>query len=174
MATESKVIRTKRDAQILYSDSGALHSYTVAYEPGDFTYSVPAETTNVFLDRGKINDDDGYPSVRYGDEQPMTFGHSAYWRDLGDTSVEKTYATLPDLLNRYEGGYVATNWVSTLSGRSDAFAVNCTLTIDGAAFGEADKSLIFPHAAIRGGGTEGDPSTQNVTGTSYAARPTLI
>jgi len=38
---ESTVVRVKRDGQILLSDSGSTNTYTIAYEPGDFSYTVP-------------------------------------------------------------------------------------------------------------------------------------
>ena len=171
---ESVTIRTKRDGQILHADLGGLHLYTQAYEPGDFTYDVPSYAINAFLDRGVLADADGYPSLRKGDESPVTLGYTAYLRDLGDTAVPATYAALPDLLHPYAGGYVASTWISTMSGRSDVFTVSTTLTLDGSAFGEADKSLVFAHVALRGGAAEGDPSTIKVTGTSYAVLPTLV
>jgi hypothetical protein len=171
---ESVVVRTKRDGQILYSDAGAIHTYTVAYEPGDFAYDVPSYAVNVFLDRGVLADADGYPSLRKGDEGPMTLSHTAYMRDLGDTAAPSTYATLSDLVHPYAGGYVASNWISTMSGRSDVFTVTATLTIDGSAFGEADKSLVFAFTSLRGGGKDGDPNTVSVSGTSYSVLPTLV
>lgn len=165
---ESTVVRVKRDGQILHADNGGANTYTNAYEPGDFKLDVPAEAVNLFLDRGQIG---AVPSIRYGDEQPMTFGYSAYLRDLGDTA--NAYATLPDILFRYAGRRVATAWSSTMGTASDVFTVTTQLTIDGSAFGEADKTLALPYSSVRGSIQEGDPSSVNVTGTSYAARPTL-
>lgn len=152
----------------MHADSGAAHTYTLAYEPGDFNLDVPAEAVNLFLDRGAIG---STPSIRYGDEQPMTFGYSAYLRDLGDTA--NAYATLPDVLFKYTGRYVASNWTSTMGTASDVFTVTTSLTLDGSPFGEADKTLTLPYSSVRGSIQEGDPSSINVTGTSYAARPTL-
>jgi hypothetical protein len=165
---ESTVVRVKRDGQILHSDSGAARTYTNAYEPGDFKLDVPAEAVNLFLDRGQIG---STPSIRYGDEQPMTFGYSSYLRDLGDTA--NAYTTLPDILFRYTGRYVATAWTSTMGTSSDVFTVTTQLTLDGSPFGEADKTLTLPYSSVRGSIQEGDPSSVNVTGTSYAPRPTL-
>lgn len=48
-----------------------------------------------------------------------------------------------------------------------------SLTIDGASFGEADKTVTFRHTKITGSVAEGDPDTISVSGTSYAVRPVL-
>ena len=160
---ESNTCRTKRDGQIAILDNGGVNSYVIAKDPGDFSYDSPQEAVNLFLDRGSI--DDG--CLRYGDEAPVTFSFSAYLRDLGDAA----YATLLDILHVYAGGYVATNWVSVLTTSSDVVAWTVTLTIDGASFGEADKTLTFNVSVLRGGASEGDPNTINVSGTSYSVRP---
>lgn len=165
---ESTIIRVKRDGQILLADSGAAHTYTVAYEPGDFNYAVPDYTIVNMLDRGEIGTT---PSIRIGDEQPMTGGFSAYMRDLGDTA--NAYATLLDIAHRYLTRYVTTNWVSTMGSSSDVFTITIQLTIDGSFCGEADKTLSFPFCVFRANGAEGDPNTVACTFTSYAVRPTL-
>lgn len=165
---ESTTIRTKRDGQIALLDNGGANTYTVAYEPGDFSFDVPHEGVNLFLDRGVIG---ATPSVRYGDQQPMSFSFSCHLRDVGDTAAG--YATLPDICHPYASGYVETTWVSTLGANAEPFVVTCQLTIDGTAFGEADKTLAFAYCSIRGSGSEGDPNTYNVSGTSYQLRPVL-
>lgn len=165
---ESTICRTKRDGQIAYLDSGGANSYTVAYEPGDFSYDCPAAAVNAFLDRGSLG---ATPCLRLGDDQPMTFGHSAYLRDVGDPAAG--YATLLDIAQEFAAGFVAANWTSTLGTASDAFTVTVTLTIDGASFGEADKTLTFPFSVVRASVAEGDPDTVTISGTSYAVRPVL-
>jgi hypothetical protein len=165
---ESTIIRTKRDGQWLLADSGAVHTYTIAYEPGDGQYTIPDYTVNMFLDRGVIG---STPSIRIGDEQAMTLGFSAYFRDPGDTA--NAYATLLDIAHRYVGRYVETNWVSTMGSNSDVFTITISFTIDGSPFGEADKTLTFPFCVLRANVAEGDPNTVTVSATSYAVRPTL-
>lgn len=165
---ESTVVRVKKDGQILLADSGAVHTYTVAYEPGNFKYSVPDYSIVASLDRGVIG---ATPSLRIGDEAPMTLGFSAFMRDLGDTAAG--YATLLDIAHRYVAGYVATNWVSTLGSNSDVFTITVSLTIDGSPFGEADKTVTFPFVVFRADAAEGDPNTTDCTGTSWAVRPIL-
>lgn len=165
---ETTVVRVKRDGQILLADSGAAHTYTVAYEPGDFNFTIPGETVNLFLDRGVIG---STPSIRYGDEQPMTLGFSAYMRGLGDPAA--AYATLLDIGARAASGYVLSNWTSTMGSNSDVFTISVTFTIDGSPFGEADQSYVFAYVVFRANGKEGDPNTVDCTGTSYALKPVL-
>lgn len=163
---ESTGIHNKRDLIIGHND-GTL-TYTVAYEAGDLNLSIPLETVSYYLDRGLLGTT---PSVRKVDDQPMTFGYSAYFRDAGDTGA--SYVSLQDLLVRFSSGYVESNWTPTLS-VSDEFLVNTTIQFDGTWKGEADKTYTLNYCSLRGGGfAEGDPTTTSVTGTSYQLRPTL-
>jgi len=166
---ESTVCRVRRDGQIAILDAGGANTYTIAYEPGDFSYDSPQEAVNNLMDRGVIG---AAPCVRLGDEQPMTLSFSAYLRDLGDTTGA-AYATLLDLCHVYAAGYVATTWTSTLGVTSDATTWTVTLTLDGASFGEADKTLTFNFCSLRASVSEGDPNTISVAGTSYSVRPVL-
>lgn len=168
MAVESVVVRVKRDGQILISDSGAAHTYVVAYEPGDFSYNVADYTVNTFLDRGEIG---ATPSIRIGDEAEMSGAFSAFLRDLGDTA--NTYATLLDVAHRYVGRYVASQWASTMGTASDVFTVTIQFTIDGSPFGEADKTVTFPFCVLRANMAEGDPNKVAASFTSKAVRPLL-
>lgn len=166
---ESTLIRTKRDGVIVIT---AGTSYTVAYEEGNFQFDVPRETVEMYLDRGLMASSiGGTPSVRKGDEQPMTLSFSAYMRDIGDTA--NAYATLMDILFRYASGAVATLWVSTLGSNSDEFTFTVSIAFDGTIFGESDKTLTFKFVSLRGGAAEGSPNTVNVSGTSYHLVPTL-
>lgn len=165
---ESTIVRVKKDGDIMILD-GAAHSYNSKYEPGDFGYTVPDYTVNLFLDRGEIGT---VPSIRIGDEQPMTLSWSNYMRDLGDTAG--SYATLLDILHRYVGKYVASNWVSTMGANSDVFTLTVSFSVDGSPFGEADKTVTFPYCVLRDSGVkEGDPNTVGISGTSYCIRPVL-
>ena len=167
---ESTVVRTKRDGVITISDSAGSHSYVVAYEPGDFNFDVPLNATSHYLDRGEIGTT---PSVRKGDDAPVTLGFSAYWRDLSDVAGSPTYATLADICIRFTSDYVTSNWTSTLGTNSDEFAVTVALAIEGSAYGGADQTLSFPYVVLRMSGAEGDPNTLTASGTSYALRPTI-
>lgn len=165
---ESTVVRTKRD-HILRATDGT-YTYTIAREPGDFTADVPQETVNHFLDRGVLG---ATPSLRKGDDQPMTLGWSQYITDLGDTAEPEVYQTMMDLVMQYVGGYTDDVWTSTLGTASDVFCVTIQDVCDGASFGESDKTLAYPFTVLRGSIAHGDPDTLNVTGTSYALRPTI-
>jgi hypothetical protein len=166
---ESSVIRTKRDG--LTTITNGIVSYVVSCETGDFASEVPLETVNNFLDRGSLGCSGTKPSIRKGDDQPVTFSFSAYLKDLGDTAA--SYSTLLDILFQYDSGYFDTTWTSTMGTDSDVSTVTVIFTVDGSAFGEADKSLTFSYCVLRGSFSEGDPNTINVTGTSYAVRPAL-
>lgn len=167
---ESTVIRTKRDGQIVISDSGASHSYTVSYEPGDFTFDIPDQAVLNFLDRGSMPT---IPSIRLGDDAPMTGGFSAYMRDICDTAGTPAYTTLLDLIVRFASKYTASNWTSTIGAYSDVTTWTIAWTVDGSAFGESDKTLTFSYSVLRAKGSEGDGNKVDVTFTSYARIPTV-
>ena len=165
---ESTVIKTKRDGQILFADSGAAHTYTIIREDGSFTLNVADHSIVHVLDRGVIG---STPLIRIGDEAPMSGGFSAYLSDLGATA--NNYTSLNDLIMRFNARYVASNWISTMGANSDVFTMTLTYTIDGTPFGEADKSLVIPFVVLRGNVAEGDPTKFACSFTSYAVRPTL-
>jgi hypothetical protein len=165
---ESTVIKTKRDGQILFADSGAVNTYTIIREDGSFTLNVADHSIVHVLDRGVIG---STPLIRIGDEAPMSGGFSAYLSDLGDTA--NSYTSLNDLIMRFNARYVASNWISTMGANSDVFTMTLTYTIDGTPFGEADKSLVIPFVVLRGNVAEGDPTKFACSFTSYAVRPTL-
>ena len=165
---ESTVVRTKRDTIIEITDG--TNTYTIQQEVGDFNWDAPLQTVNHFSDRGEIR---ATPDLRDGDDQPMTLGWSMYMRDLGDTASPKTYQSALDLLLQLASGYTAVNWTSTLGTHSETKTWTVKQTVDGGAFGEADKTYTFPFVVLRASGAEGDPNTITITGTSYALRPTL-
>lgn len=169
---ESTVVRHKRDGVIILKSSGGSFTYTVAYEEGNFSFDIPLETVENYLDRGRLADSvGGTPSIRKGDDQPITGSFTAYLRDIGDTGA--TYATLPDIGVRFTSGYVATNWTSTIGNASDVETITIDFTIDGTPFGESDKTLSFTFAVIRTSFAEGSPDTVSATFTSYILRPVL-
>jgi hypothetical protein len=169
---ESVVVRSKRDTQWIIYDSGGLHSYTGAYEPGDLAFEVPEAAITLILNRGQIG---STPSIRLGDEAPVTGSLTVHQRDIADTAATKTYATVIDIVTRFTSGYVATNWTSTLGSSSDVTTWTLAVTIDGSAFGEADKTLTFPFTVFRGGWSEGDSNSYKITFTSYCqyGKPTV-
>lgn len=165
---ESTVVRVKRDVQIVLYNSGATLSYTVSLEAGDFNFAVPDTTVVNPLDRGELG---ATPQLRKGDDQPMTGGFSAYFRDAGDTA--NAYATLNGIAWRLSGRYEDTNWTSTHGSNGDVPTVTLSASYDGTPFGEADKTLTFPFVVLRANYADGDPCSLNVTFTSYALKPTL-
>jgi len=161
---EGTVVRTKRDGIIAITDG--VNTYTVAYEPGDFTFDVPLETVLRFLDRGVIP---ATPSIRKGDDQPCTFSWSVYLRDL----VDAAFATLLDTAVQFSGGYVDGNWTSTIGNASDVTTWTVNWTLEGSDFGGSDVTLSFPYSWLRASAAEGDPDTVNISGTSEVLRPTF-
>ena len=161
---ESTIPYTKRDGIIILSDAGAVHTYTVAFEPGDLAITVPGTATTRILDRGSIEN----VVLRKGDDAPCELSFSAYLRNVQGAD----FATLLDIAHRYDGGYVETNWASTSAG--DVFTVNCSVVFSGAELGEADEQLDFNFCVVRASLSEGDPNTVNVTITSYVTKPTKV
>lgn len=163
----STILKTVRDGTITISD-GDGNSYTVSYEAGDLSIDIPGQAITLNLDRNVIG---GTPSLRYGDEAPMTFSFSTYLRDLRDASG----VTLADIiLGRYGA---ASSWVSTLGEDAEVFTVDVTWTIAGAIHGDVDDgytvnhTLKLPYCVLRCSIGEGDPSSLSITGTSYAVFP---
>ena len=160
---ESSVHYVKRDGVITFSDLGGVNSYTVAYEPGDLSLDVPDTGVNNYLDRGRIG---AVPSLRLSDDAPITGSFTVYMRDIAGAD----YATLLDIAHRYAGGYVATNWVSTLA-NSDVVTFDMSVTYSGTDVGKADQGFILPYVVLRASVSEGDPNTISCSFTSYAVKP---
>lgn len=161
---ESTVVRNKRDGQILITDG--TRTYTIDKEVGDFALNVPDTTVSLYLDRGSIG---STPSIRNVDDQPITGSFTAYQRDLPNGS----YATLTDIAWAISGKYVNSNWTSTMGTNSDVFTVTIQYTIDGTAFGEADKTITLAYCKVVCNFAEGDPNTLSVSFTSYQLKPTV-
>lgn len=161
---ESTVPYTKRDGLIMFSDDGGVHTYTVAFEPGDLSITIPGTATTAILDRGSIAN----VVLRDGDDAPCELSFSTHMRNAAGDD----HATLLDLAHRYEGGYVETEWVST--GDTEVFTVDCSVIFSGASFGAADEELLFGKCVIRANVSEGDPNVINVTITSYVSKPTIV
>jgi hypothetical protein len=144
---ESVVPRTKRDLTWSWADAGAVHTYSPPIQVGDFAWEAPLYGLVRIRNRGDL------VGVRKGDEEPLTCSATAILTDIGSSS----YATLPDLCE--ERGYVASTWVSTTDGLSDVPTFDGIAAIDGASFGEADKTATFPDLVTRqAGASVGDPA----------------
>jgi len=162
---ETNTVRVKRDTVITLSDQGGVNSYVIAYEPGDLSVDTPDTAVNFFLDRGRFG---AVPSLRLGDEAPVTISFSAYLRNVSGAD----FATLLDIAQRFDGGYVESEWVSTLAG--DVFTVTCDILISGADIGEADEQLRYEYCVVRASFADGDPSSVSVTLTSHQRRGTKV
>lgn len=160
---ESVVPRTKRDITISWADAGAAHTYTPPIQVGDLAYEATLYSATIIRDRGSL------VSARKGDDEPVTCSGTAILTDPGSSA----YATLPDICE--ERGYFASTWVSTTDGLSDIPTTDHTWTIDGASFGEADKTMLFPDVYTRQAGASfGDPANYPWQCTSVnATKPTV-
>lgn len=154
---EQLPIHTKRDGILTISDDGDTNTYTIAYEAGDLAVTRPGSAEILILDRGVIGP---VPSLRQGDDAPITFTFTAYLREVSND----TEAVLMDICNWK--GFVASDWVSTLSG-SDVKTVTVRYTIDGTNLGIADKTIRFDYCVLKASFSEGDPSSVSISGTSY-------
>ena len=159
----STIVKTKRDGTLKFEDNAGSNSLTVAYEAGDFNFSIPGKSVVVNLDRGEIG---ATPSLRYSDDQPMTATFTAYVRDFSDGS----YATLEEIL--LQSGEVGTSWVSTLGADAEVFCLSLTWTVEGTDHGDAsDHALTLPYCVVTGSMQEGAPDVISLSITSYSALP---
>ena len=162
----STILKTKRDGTLLFEDNGATNSFTVVFEAGDLSIDIPQETIVNTLDRGRLG---ATPSLRYGDDQPITGSFTAHLRDLSDAS----YATLEEIV--MQSGDVGSNWGSTMGANGEVFTLDLTWTIEGTDHGDsADHAIKLPFTVVRGGFAEGDPNVVNISFTSYVNRPTIV
>jgi hypothetical protein len=160
----STIVKTKRDGTIKFLDNGGSNTYTVEYEAGDLSLTIPGSTVVNPLDRGQFG---ATPSLRYGDDQPITGSFTAYLRDLTDGSA----ATLEDIIS--QSGFVGSTWVSTLGTNAEVFTVTIEWKIEGTDHGDAaDHTLTLNHCVVTGGFSEGDPDTISISFTSYDLFPT--
>ena len=161
----STIVKTKRDGTLAIKDGASSpDTFTIAYEAGDLSITIPGPATNAYLDRGVLG---ATPSVRYGDEQPITGSFTAYLRDLSDGA----YVTLAGILSQSGS---AASWESTLGANAEVFAVQLVYTIEGTDHGDsADHTITLNHCVLNGSISEGDPSTISINFTSYDSLPTL-
>ena len=162
---ESTIVKTKRDGTLTFSDNAGANTYTVAFEAGDLNLTIPGTTVNNFLDRGRLTDP---PSIRYGDDQPLTGTFTAYLRDLSD-AVD---TTLVEILA--QSGIVGSSWVSTMGATGEVFTLKLTWTIAGLIHGDtADHVCELDHCYVTGSLSEGDPDSCSLSFTSYVLYPAL-
>ena len=161
----STIVKTKRDGSLVFSDKDAGSSFTVAYEAGDLSITIPGRGANNYLDRGSIT---ATPSIRYSDDAPVTGSFTAYLRDMSDGS----YATLMEIM--CQTGQVGSSWNSTLGNNAEVFTVKLTWTVEGTDHGDSsDHVCAMDHCYVTGSVSEGDPDTLSLNFTSYEVYPTL-
>lgn len=144
---------------------GAAESYTVSFENGDLSLTLPSRAVSHFKDRGRTTSP---PSLRYGEDQDGSISFSAHLRDLSDGSV----AVLMDIASTLHGnprGYVETDWESTLAssagaGDAEVFSIAFKLTITNAGDGADTHALACNYVTGTITLTEGDPTTIQFSG----------
>ena len=169
----SQIVKTKHDGSITISDGTAVtpKTLTIDYEAGDFNLSIPGPSVSNFLDRGKFGTT---PSLRYGDDAPITFSFTANLRDLSDA----TYITLESIITN--SGYFASDWVATTgyTNSTDPSEIVKTVkvlwTIEGSNHGDsADHTITLNHCVLTGSLQEGDPNTVSISGTAFVRFPVV-
>jgi len=146
-------------------------SYVVAFEAGDLSLTIPGSAVSSYLDRGKLRSP---PALRYGDDQAVTFSFSAYFRDMVSTGSEG----LMDILNR-TGLVASTPWISTLSSSgstddAEVFAVDLMWQVENQGSASDTHLMVLPYCTLSYSLAEGDPNTISISGTSWAAAPSVI
>lgn len=169
---ESTIVKTKCDGSIKILDGTAVTplEYDVAFEAGDLSITLPGKTINSFLDRGKFG---ATPSLRWGDEQAITFSFTAYLRDVSDGTDE----LLPDFLLDTDGAQSTAvgSWVSTLGANAEVTTYTVRFTIEGTDHGDAaDHVIELSFCTLSGSISEGDPSTISIEGVSHQQYPTSL
>ena len=159
----STIVKTKRDGSLTFEDNAGANTFTVAFEAGDLSLTLPGATVSNFLDRGRIT---APPSIRYGDDQEITGTFTAYLRDVSDA----TYATLFEIVT--QTGQVGSTWVSTMGATGEVFTLTLKWTIAGVIHGDsADHLVELPYCYVTGSVSEGDPDTISLSFTSYSLYP---
>ena len=183
---EQTIIHTKLDGLLKFASQSSAaaggfdatgstrtgaEEYVVAFEAGDLSLTVGGASISNYLDRGKLGTT---PSVRKGDDTPMTFSFSAYFRDL----VSSGSAGLMDILN-HTGVVASTPWISTLSSSGSAddaevFAVDLLWSIENQGNAADTHTIVLPYCTLNYSLAEGDPNTISISGTSWAVAPSVL
>jgi hypothetical protein len=160
---ESTIVKTLQDGTLKISDNAGANSYTISYESGDFSLDVPGIASQNFLDRGQFG---STPSVRNGDDQPMTGSFTFHQRDIGDA----TDVTTPEFfLNDLPAA-----WVGTLGANGEHLLLTLLWTIEGTNHGDgADHTITCNFCRITGSLSEGYPNTGSISFTSFDVYPTV-
>lgn len=168
---ESLIVKTKRDGTLTFLDNAA-NSFTVAFEAGDLSVTIPGPSVANFLDRGRFPA--GNPSIRYQDDAPITGSFSAYLRDFDDGGTGAN-TTLTEIISRSGLCDPSTGtWVSTMGATGEVFALTLLFQIEGTDHGDpADHLMQLDYTVLSGSISEGDPDTISLTFSSYSLYPTV-
>lgn len=162
---ESLITKTLRDVTVRISDLAGLNSVEVVFEVGDFTLDVPRETINQFPDRGRFTSP---PSLRLGDDQPMTGSWTFNLRDVSDATDEMVSELI------FNSGAIAANWVSTLGALAEVPVFTIRWTAAGIIHGDAQDHFVeCEFCAIRGSFGDGHPEVYTLNFVSYDLEPTV-
>lgn len=155
----SAIAKVIEDSTIVLSDLADAHTFTIAFEPGDFNTSIPSRTVLDIFDRNR------FMTPRYGKDTKLTGSFSVHLCDLSDT----TYATLVDIAlwcgGRTNTSYVNSNWVSRYGASAEVKAVKLVWTVEGTSYGDAsDHVNTIDYVVITSVGvSEGDPGKINIS-----------
>ena len=151
---DSTTVKVRKDGTILIQD-GAAHTYTVAYEDGDFQASWPKRDSMAIRDRGTI------VGERQGDQALGSLSFTCHMREFTSVSM-----TIIDVIDKVQGWSDAT---STGGTGYESFMHKLTFTVDDIVSGVADHVLIFGKVKLSWAFAEGDPNKVSVTGEVWAA-----
>lgn len=160
---ERSVVITKHDINVTLLALAGLPSYDLEIVPGDFSYTAPGWS------RVQIYDNGTPVQARKGQAEPASIALTAHLRDVGG---DADAYTLLDILHWDDRA--GTAWdnaaTSTADGESDLKTVDVAVTVDGAKFGLADKTLLFEKVTLRPGQVAfGDAGTVPITGQCISA-----
>lgn len=162
----SQIVKTLRDGTLTLKDNGGSNSCVIAYEEGTLQLDIPGPTINHYPDRGAI--DGSAPSLRKGDDQPMSGSFTAYMRDVSDAS----YITLESILTN--SGYYASTWVSTLGANAEVKTLTLQWDVEGTNHGDAsDHQIQCLFCVVTGSIQEGHPNVVTVNFTSWDSFPSV-
>lgn len=158
----STIVKTKRDGLIEILDGTDTVIYTVAFEEGNFSLTMPGPAVQMFLDRGQIG---STPSLRFGDDAPMTGSFSAYLRDIYDAGYNTLVGIMTD--------QVITG-TPTLGASAEVKTWKIRWTIEGTNHGDgADHTITLGHCRVTGSIAEGVPALITCNFTAYKLYPAL-
>jgi hypothetical protein len=161
----SQIVKTLRDSTLTITDG--TRTCVIAFEEGTLQLDIPGPTINHFPDRGEISTT--APSLRKGDDQPMSGSFTCYCRDISDAA----YITTEEILTN--SGYYASTWVSTLGASAEVKTVTLQWDIEGTAHGDsADHQIVCKFCVPSGSLAEGHPTVVTFNFTSWDQFPDVV